>query len=517
MKKKLLSMLLVAAMAVTLLAGCGDKKDDGGTSDDGNKTEQDSNNTDDKANDSTDDNAGSDAANGDVVTLTFASLGAEPACQEQVLAAVNEKLLADGLNIQVQVVFLDDYWQKLALDIAGGAEYDIAWAHSSTLADLVSKKVYQPITAALDSVGQDLKAKYPDYVLKGGSINGEVYALARIIPTTGFNNTFDVRKDLMDKYNIPEITTMEQLEQYFQAVLDNEEGMYPYSGSNINPMTTTYANYHYILGDGIFAMYVDPEDPDLTVKSFWESDEFVEIMNKRKEWVEKGYLESDTSTFENPDHGFEYGMVAAVDSNVTRVTERTNMETSCPGGVPYTVMLEPETRYIFSAGDNMLAVPSTSKHVEEAIQFIQWFKCNQENYDLWSYGVEGVNYEKDGNSIDVSNIAAENVYSVNKWMWDDMDVARYPAFYPEESIQRLKDWDSQSKQSPLLGFTLDQSNIKSECSQILAVMTEYANNLLTGMQDVNDVRDEFISKLKAAGIDKVIEETQKQVDAYVGQ
>lgn len=496
MKKKLVSMLLVATMAVGLLAGCG-SKDEGG---DKPSTEE-----------------GKDSGDGDVVTLTFASTGAEPECQEQVLTAINEKLKEDGLNIAVDVIFLDDYWTKLGLEIAGGTEIDLAWAHASTLSDLVAKKVYQPIGAALDSVGADLKAKYPEYMLKGGSINGELYALPRIVPTTGQNNTFDVRKDLMDKYGIDEITTIEQLEQYFQAVLDNEEGMIPYSGGNINPMTNVYANYHYILGDGICAMYVDPEDPNFTVKSFWESDEFVEIMNKRMEWVEKGYLESDTSTFENPDTGFENGIVAAVDSNVTRVTERTNMANTCPEGVPYTVMLEPETRYIFKAGDNMLAVPSTSKHVEEAIQFIQWFKCNQENYDLWSYGVEGVNYEKDGESIDVSNISPENVYSVNKWMWDDLDVARFPSFYPEESIQRLKDWDSQSEESPLLGFVLDQSNIKSECSQIQAVMTEYSNNLLTGMQDVNDVRDEFIEKLKAAGIDKVIEETQKQVDEFVGK
>lgn len=501
MKKKLLSMLLVSAMAVTLLAGCG-----------GNNTSNDNKNE-------TEQNGGNSETNepsGDVVTLTFANTGAQPACQDQVLEAINEKLLADGLNIQVEMIWLDDYWNTLAMNIAGGAEYDLAWAHSSTLADLVGRKIYQPIGEALDSVGQDLKAKTPDYVLKGGTIDGEVYAIPRVIPTTGFNNTFDVRKDLMDKYGIEEITTIEQLEQYFQAVLDNEEGMYPYSGSNINPMTTVYANYHFILGDGISAMYVDPADPELTVKNFWASDEFTEIMKKRMEWVEKGYLQSDTSTFQNPDTGFENGVVAAVDSNVMRVSERVDgMKNTLPDAVPYTVMLEPETRYIFSAGDNMLAVPSTSKHVNEAIQLIQWFKTNQENYDLWSYGVEGVNYNMNGEAVDISGIDSANVYSPNVWMWNDLDMARFSANYPQDQLDRLKTWDDNSQQSPLLGFVLDQSEIGAECSQIQAVMTEYANNLLTGMVDVDDVRDEFLAALDAAGIDKVIEETQRQVDEFV--
>lgn len=516
MKKKLLAALLTAAMSVSVLAGCGNGDQESSSQSSGSQEtgESQSSETESK----TEESGTQEAESGDAVTLTFATLGTEAACQEQVVAAINEKLLADGLNIQIQIKILDDYWNKIALDIAGGAEYDLAWAHSSTLSDLVSKKVYQPITPALDSVGQDLKAKTPEHVLKGGTIDGEIYAIPRVIPTTGFNNTFDVRKDLMDKYNIEKITTIEELEAYFQAVLDNEEGMYPYSGSNISPMLPIFANYHYILGDGIFAMYVDPEDPDLTVKSFWESDEFVKIFEKRKEWAEKGYLMSDTSTFENPDHGFEYGMVAAVDSNVMRVSERVDgMKKTLPEAEPYTIYLEPETRWIYSAGDNMLAVPSTSKHVNEAVQLMQWFKCNQENYDLWSYGVESVNYEKNGEAIDVSNIAAENVWSPMVWMWNDMDVARFSANFSQDAIQRLKDWDSQSQASPLLGFVLDQSNIKAETSQITAIMTEYADNLAKGELDVNEVRDEIIGKMKAAGIDKVIEETQKQVDAFVGK
>lgn len=497
MKRKLLTVLLASAMAVTALAGCGNKGNDVPAD---NKTQS---NT---------------SAEEKAVTLTFASIGAESICQDQVLDAINKKLLADGLNIQVQVKQLDDYWQKLSLDIAGGTEYDIAWAHSSTLADLVAKKVYQPITEALNSVGQDLKNKTPEYVLKGGSIKNEIYAIPRVISSTGNNNVFAVRKDLMDKYDMESITTIEELEAYFQAVIDNEDGMFPYSGNNMAPMFPVFANFHFLLGDGAPALYVDPADPELTVKSFWESDEFVAICEKRKEWADKGYMISDTSKIDNPTYSYEYGKLAAVDSNVMGVSEQVaNMAKTCPEGQPYTIYLEPDQRWIFNAGDNMLAVPSTSKHVTEAIQLIQWFKCNQENYDLWSYGVEGVNYVKDGDAIDISGIAPENVYSPMIWMWNDIDMARFPANFKPEEVERLKSWDSQSKQSPLLGFTLDQSSFKAEASQISAVITEYAVNLCTGALDIHAVREEIISKLKAAGIDKVIEETQKQVDAFVGK
>lgn len=458
-------------------------------------------------------------SNEEVVTLTFATLGAESVCQPQVLEAINKKLLADGLNIQVQIKYVDDYWNKLALDIAGGTEYDLAWAHSSTLSELVNKKVYQPITEALNTVGTDLKAKTPEHVLKSGSIGDDVYAIPRVIPTTGFSNTFDVRKDLMDKYNMEDITTVEELEAYFQAVLDNEDGMFPYVGGNIQVLFPAYGNYHYLIGDGIYALYVDPADPELTVKSAWESDAYAQMFNKKKEWADKGWLVSDVTAIESGDNGYDYGKVAAVDSNVMRLTERVDNIANNIGGDAegYTVYLEPETRWIFSAGDNMLAVPSSSKHVNEAVQLIQWFKCNQENYDLWSYGVEGVNYNLNGEAVDTSAIAPENVWSPMTWMWNDIDMARFSSNFSEEGLQRLIDWDSKSKTSPLLGFTVDQTNIKAEVSQITAIMGEYRWDLGNGLIAWDDVKDDVITALYDAGLQTVIDEVQAQVNAYVGK
>ena len=103
------------------------------------------------------------------------------------------------------------------------------------------------------------------------------------------------------------------------------------------------------------------------------------------------------------------------------------------------------------------------------------------------------------------------------WMWNDIDMARFPACFKTEEIERLRNWDSQSKPSPLLGFTLDQSSVKAEISQMNAVLAEYSANLASGVVDIHDVRDEVLTKLKAAGIDKVIEETQRQVDAFAGK
>jgi putative aldouronate transport system substrate-binding protein len=79
----------------------------------------------------------------------------------------------------------------------------------------------------------------------------------------------------------------------------------------------------------------------------------------------------------------------------------------------------------------------------------------------------------------------------------------------------LKDCDSKSEVTAFVGFTLDQSKIKTQNSQMTAVMNEYGVNLGLGVTDINKVRDEMMKKMKAAGLQDVIDETQKQINAYL--
>ncbi|SEP17073.1 ABC transporter substrate-binding protein [Paenibacillus sp. OV219] len=494
--------LSIVAMAALVLAGCGSSNNDASGS----------NNTGTGAANSTD-----SKPSADVVKLTAVFPGQASTAAPDVLKAINEKLKADGLNIEVDIKYIDDYWNKLALNIAGGTQYDLAWAHSSTLSDLVAKKVYQPIDDALKSDGPDLLTNTPDYVLKGGAINGKQYAIARAIPMTGFNNVFDIRGDLREKYGISKITTLDGLESYFQAVMKNDPSMYAFVGPNTQALFPIYANYYYPIGDGgMYPVYIDPADSTHTVKSFLDTQAFADIVNKKKEWKDKGIISADASKLDDAEAGFDNGKVAALGANIFRASERVDTLTKIvPGAKVETVYLEPSKRYIFSAGDNMLAVPSTSKHVKEAVQLMNWIKKDQANFDLWSYGVEGKNYKLVDGSVDTSSIAEVDKYNTNVWMWNDLRLARFSTNYAKSDIDELKTWDSKSEVSPFVGFTLDTSKIKSQISQLQAVMSEYGDNLGLGVTDYNSVKDEIMKKMKAAGLQDVIDETQKQVNAYL--
>ena len=70
--------------------------------------------------------------------------------------------------------------------------------------------------------------------------------------------------------------------------------------------------------------------------------------------------------------------------------------------------------------------------------------------------------------------------------------------------------------SPLMGFVPNPEPTRTEEAQIAAVIGEYASTLEYGAlgKDYFATYEDFLAKLKAAGIDKVVAEYQKQVDAF---
>ena len=69
-------------------------------------------------------------------------------------------------------------------------------------------------------------------------------------------------------------------------------------------------------------------------------------------------------------------------------------------------------------------------------------------------------------------------------------------------------------ESPLYAFAFETTGVKAELAAISEVLNGYSL-LGTGDMDVAAALPELRAALQEAGIDKVIQEAQKQVDAYL--
>ncbi|WP_259391529.1 DUF3502 domain-containing protein [Paenibacillus sp. 1011MAR3C5] len=80
--------------------------------------------------------------------------------------------------------------------------------------------------------------------------------------------------------------------------------------------------------------------------------------------------------------------------------------------------------------------------------------------------------------------------------------------------KKTAEFNSASKPSKALGFVFDASAVKTEVAAVSNVVTQYKLPLETGSVDPDKLLPEFISKLKSAGMDKIIAEKQKQLDEW---
>ena len=141
--------------------------------------------------------------------------------------------------------------------------------------------------------------------------------------------------------------------------------------------------------------------------------------------------------------------------------------------------------------------------------------------NLLSFGIEGKHYKKTGeNTIELLGKAntgsSENDYGYSDWSLGNTfytyNTQYQTADYGEYS-RRLND---EAVRSPLLGFTFDTSPVEVEWAQCKAVESEYGylDYGGVGTVDYKKVMAERDEKMKLAGIDKITEELQRQIEEW---
>ena len=447
------------------------------------------------------------------VKLLFS--GEASAAQDKVTQALVEKLKADGLDLNLEFTFVpaNDYATKQSLIASSGEDMDVTWTHISSIKPQIAQKMFAPLDDALKAYGPELIKNTPDYVFKEVTTQGSIYAIPRVVPSAENDWVVSIRGDLREKYGVPEIKTLADFEAYAEALYKNEKQMTPIWLQSPRELYRVYNPTYYFPTKGV---YIDLTDKDLKVKNYYESDAYKQFCDKYYEWVQKGWATKDSTRIDLNSNDFIAGKMGTCYGNVMFPTEKIDLlKGVSPEGKIETVNFNPDQpRYITTATDNLLSVFAQSQHVNESVAFIDWIRTGQENYDLMSYGVKGVNYNLEGDSISLEGISKENAYTPKSYCWTDLRFNRYSKNVPAAYIDVIKNWDKGAIQSPLLGISFDTAPYQEEVAKLQTVFDQYNKLMEHGLIKFDGKKDEMLAKAKAAGIDKIISEVQKQVDAF---
>ena len=442
--------------------------------------------------------------------LTWYTFGTKQADHDVVMTEIN-KALKEKLNVELELNLIDtgSYESKMNLSISANENFDICFTSNwlNKYVPNVLKGAYLPLDDLIEKNAPALKAALPEMVLDIAKYQGQSYAVPNYqILYSQYG--FVIQKELAEKYNLDteSLKKVSDIEPFLQQIKDNEPGIIPIRTQSYDKFREDYEEVDPV------PVYVKKGDESLTAIARVLAPEARETAAFLADWFQKGFIRKDILT--------------VTDDTVDVAANKYAVQlTSVKPGVEGEMFLKTKKEYIsvpfmepyigsLSGMSTMLAISKNSKNPEKAIKLIELVNTDKELYNLLVFGLEGNHYEK--LSENQVKVPEDSKYKMGSGAWAFGN--QFNAFYMD--TQEIGSWDEtdktnkESKLSPFRGFMLDTDPIKTELAQLLAVSQEYKDDTIFARADWEKAFDEYTQKSQRAGLDKVVEEVQRQLDAY---
>lgn len=460
------------------------------------------------------------------VPITIMVAGDRPKQQNEVLANI-DKITEKDLNINLKVNYIPwgDYINQVKLKSAAGEEFDIYLSFFSEIAGSIARKQAIPINDLLDKHGAALKEKIPQSLWDTLTVDGKIYGVPSVYPMTELERGFLVRKDLRLKYNLPEITDVATMEKFFEAITANEKdmvacGSWGLRGSEFEKDSVGHSLY--LLGSGqVRFMYINQDVTPLKVENYYKTDAFKKSWELNVKAYKNGWIPKDALSDNDWGGMFISGKAASTMGDLYMINDYTNqLKKNVPQAEVEMAIFNKDGEWQdVNPCNNFGMISSTSKNPDRAMMFLNWLHASQENYDAYMLGIEGVTYVLEGKKAAVpAGTDPKDKFAPTPWFTMFQPFARMWTTDSPAYIETVEFWNSlKPKATPLQTFQYSTENVKAEVAAVEKVCTDIGRPLHAGILSTQADYDKFIEALEKAGIQKIIDDTQKQVDEFMAK
>ena len=468
---------------------------------------------------------GKKTANGDSVHVKWYLFTSSADSDNTEAFANAAKIAKDKLNVDLELVGMNSssYESKIQVFTASNEEFDIMYA-SNWMNDYyqnVSRGALIPLDDLLKDT-PDLKKSIPDYWWDAVKINGKIYGVPNqqiackapcyAIPTQNIKSMgLDMSKADTEYTDYKEL--LNSVEDYAKQVKE-KTGRYTFFEGGMWSEVTMYGMEE-LLGSGLPGAVRYNKEGKIEVINQYESEEYLYALEKSRQWVLDGLKQPNDidSSEKRIDEYLGDGKVAPWINK--RPTYKPGLESGLKTYYDVDMSVLFKTKPILSSSGlcaTINGVSVTSKHPDAALKVLELANTDRDFFNAVAYGKEGVQYEKVGDNH-IKKIAnpAYNVYS---WAVGNVFNGYLVEGDADDTWEKTKEMNESAKRSPLIGFNVDPTKIKSKIANCKSVIDEYSDILDSGTVDYKPIYDKFIAKLKAAGCDDIIKELQSQVDKW---
>ena len=424
--------------------------------------------------------------NNENTELVWYTIGIEPDHMDRVESEVNN-YLTKKINATIDIRFIDyaDFTKVMNNKTKEGENFDLVFTSSWANDYYLNAKEgnFLNLNNLLKDYGNDVYKALPN--------QKEIANM----PMWVFS------KEYVDKYNIPykDIKTLEDLEPWLKLIKENEEGVIPFYVDDSYSVPMIWDQLSPALG-------INLESKSFEVVNIIKTEEMLKSLKTMRRYKELGYTNTKIG------NAGDFSAKKFVTKADGQPYAEKIWSIKSGGEVVATPILE---SYITNGSVNgsMIAISKNSKNSEKAMEFLNLLNTDKYLRNLINYGIEGVHYEKISNNK-IRLLEESKNYMVDYYTLGNLFITYVLEDEPENKWDEFKEVNDNSNVSQALGFKFDTSGVTDELEAVDAVLEEFTRSLYTGLVDTDEYVPKFINKLESAGIDKVKEELERQLNEW---
>ena len=452
------------------------------------------------------------------VQLVMYVISDRPAGQDIVDENMNN-YFKEKLNCTLQINWIGwaEYANKYPMLYSSGEQFDMAYCATwLNFANLARRGAFKDLSELLPTYAPDNYAMQSESALAQATIDGALYAVPTLLPTYITYGPI-YRGDLYDEAGLEgDMDTWEKIEAYGDFIKANHPEMEVidmYQGNVELSLQWERMQGNFEIDSGNRYIFYDPSEENPTVFPVYDDPTFPEFVDMCARWSQKGF--------------WSMSALSDTDSTKTQNGKAAVRFHNIDTWSGYTV-LHPEWDFRYAAmtsdiahlpyTQDCLVIPTTAKNPERALALWNLLTTDQEAYDVFFYGILGTTYEL--NEEGQFTILDPDLYATNAcWAVRTMDLNRNQAGVPESYDTVRREWEENIQEGVgterFTGFVFDTTAVTTEIANCQNVRQQYGWPLELGYVDAEKGLEEYKKQMQNAGIDRIVEEAQRQLDEYL--
>ena len=498
-KKRILAILLAAAMTVSLAACGGDSE-----------------------------SAGSEGEY-DQVTYAYATFNNVPAQEDldTVEEAINE-ITREKINAEITLmpIAIAEYPNKVSLALQGGEKLDV-YSALGDFNNYVSTDMAYDITDLLAEYGEGIMDTVGEEWLKACTVDDGIYGVPVMKPVALVPMVI-YRQDLAEELGIDmsAVSSMEDLTEVLKRVKEAYPDMIPLAPAQTGEIgvSSNYGEIDFLTDDKYSPAGVLIGD-SMEVEDLYSTDMFREKCELVRGWYEDSLVMRDAATTtssatELMSSGNYFCYIAAY--GYPEADTAAHLQPQC-GSHPIAAKMIGEA-YLSTVDVNGVCgvIASTTDVPEAAMKFLDLTYTDKDIINLLIYGIEGRDYVLDEEGM-VSYPEGEDGSTVpyTAQLSNGLLGNYFLMYQGTGSDPAALDWEMEqnrtAKTSPAMGFTFNSDSVKTQYTAVQNVITQYLPGLICGSLDPDTEIDKFIKALNDAGYQDILNAKQEQLDAWAAE